>query len=468
MRGIVTAGGYLPRFRLSTDKIEAAWDTAHAAGINQKTVPAADEDALTMAVAAAEQTLAASQRDPATIDLIVAATTTPPLDEGEFVPRLVRALGLPETVTSTTIGQHTAAGAEAFARALDADGTALVVTTDCPKGKPAATDHPLGAAAAAFLIDHDPTVPIHEIAWYTDDAPGIRYRQRGDQTVRSLDITTYERNIIRTGITKAVGALEVDTSSATGAAMHQRNGTFPYRAAADLPLSNEAVARGTVADEIGDAGAATVPVGLLSALAEAADDDLTIGAFFGGGSAAAVAFEGGLSVAGIDTAEQDGIDYLSYLRKRGYVGDGTVSGGGAHVSLPTWRRSLDQRYRLIAGRCSACDGVTFPPDGACQQCHARTDFETFEAPRTGTVQAVTVIRQDGAPPEFAELQQRTGAYAVAIIALETEHGTVTLPAQLTDTDPNAVTVGTTVRATLRRIYDQQDVPRYGIKFKPVE
>jgi hydroxymethylglutaryl-CoA synthase len=51
--------------------------------------------------------------------------------------------------------------------------------------------------------------------------------------------------------------------------------------------------------------------------------------------------------------------------------------------------------------------------------------------------------------------------------LESEKGTVTLPAQLTDTDPEAVSVGDAVRATIRRIYSQEGVPRYGVKFTPV-
>lgn len=468
MRGLVTAGVYVPRFRLPTDETREAWGTAHAAGIEQKAVPAADEDALTMAVEAAERTLDASSRGRSAIDLVAAATTTPPLEEGNFVSRVVRALALPSDVATTTATQHTAAGAEALARALDADGVALVVVADCPEGEPAEADHPFGAGAAAFLIDDDPVVPIRDVAWYNDDSPGVRFRQRGDRDVESLGITTYERDIVREAVTEAVTALDADPDTATGAAVHQRDGRFPYRAAGDLPLSNEAVAAGTVVDRIGDAGAATVPIGLLSALSAVSEGERTIGAFFGGGSAAAMICEGGLAVAGIDEiAGGEPIDYASYLRERGYVVDGDVAGGGAHVSLPNWRRSLDQRYRLVAGRCPECDSASFPPGGACQVCHARVEFETFEAPRTGTIRALTVIGQGGAPPEFAELQQRDGSYAVAIVELATDTGTVTLPAQVTDADPESVEVGDTVRATIRRIYAQEGVPRYGVKFKPV-
>ncbi|MFC7009721.1 Zn-ribbon domain-containing OB-fold protein [Halalkalicoccus salilacus] len=141
---------------------------------------------------------------------------------------------------------------------------------------------------------------------------------------------------------------------------------------------------------------------------------------------------------------------------------------GAHVSLPNWRRSLDQRYRLVAGRCPDCNGITFPPEGACQECHSRVEFERVETARSGTIRALTVIGQGGAPPEFTELQQREGSYAVAIVALEAGDGEATLPAQITDVDPETVAVGDTVRATIRRIYTQEGVPRYGVKFKLVD
>ncbi|KYH25903.1 hypothetical protein HAPAU_25810 [Halalkalicoccus paucihalophilus] len=465
MRGIDAGGIYLPRFRLSTEETAAAWGHADARGIDRKAVPAADEDALTMAVAAAERALSASL-DRSAIELVAVATTTPPMVEGDFLSRFVRMLALPEDVAGSVSTQHTAAGGEAFARALDANGPALVVAADCPEGAPADADHPLGAGAAAFVIDEDAAVPIRDIAWHSDETPGIRFRPRGEREVNSLGVTTYERNAVRETVTAAMTALEGDASEATAAALHQRDGKFPYRVDGDLPLSNEAVATGTVVDRIGDAGAATVPIGLLAALAEGDTGGVTVGGFFGGGSAVALELEGGLPVAGID--ELDGgeaIDYTTYLRKRGYVVEGEVAGGGANVSLPNWEGSLDQRYRLVAGECPDCGGITFPPRGACQECHSRVEFERVEASRRGTVRALTIIGQGGAPPEFAELQQREGVYAVAIIALEAGGGETTLPAQLADVDPEAVAVGDTVRATIRRIYTQEGVARYGVKFR---
>jgi 3-hydroxy-3-methylglutaryl CoA synthase/uncharacterized OB-fold protein len=469
MRGIAAAGVYVPRFRLPTEEVERGWGTANASGIEQTAVLAADEDALTMAVAAAERALDDASIDRSAIECVAAATTTPPLEEGAFVSRLVRMLALSTDVASSMHTQHTSAGGEALSRVLDADDPALVVAGDCPEGEPADSDHPLGGGAAAFVIDEDAAVSVRDTAWHSNEMPGIRLRKRGERTVESLGITTYERGAVGEAITETIAALDVDVEATTGAALHQRDGRFPYRIAGDLPLSNDAVAGGTVVNRIGDAGAATVSIGLLAALTQAEGDELTIGGFFGGGTAFAVAVEGGLDINGIDDIDGgEPIGYTNYLRKRGYITNGEVAGGGANVSLPNWQGSLDQRYRLVAGQCPECGGVTFPPRGACQECSSRTEFEEFEAPRTGTIEALTIIGQGGAPPEFAELQQRSGAYAVAIVALKAEEGTVTLPAQLTDTDPEAVAVGDTIRTTIRKIYTQEGVPRYGVKFTPAD
>jgi uncharacterized OB-fold protein len=163
----------------------------------------------------------------------------------------------------------------------------------------------------------------------------------------------------------------------------------------------------------------------------------------------------------------ESLSYARYLRKRGHVVSGEVAGGGAHVSLPTWRQSLDARYRLTAGRCSECGALTFPPEGACGRCGARGAFDRIELPREGRVAANTVIGQGGAPPEFGPQQARDGPFGVAIVELTHDGETVQLPAQLTDCDPDSVEIGDRVRAVVRKIYEQEGVARYGTKFVPV-
>ncbi|HET7322722.1 MAG TPA: 3-hydroxy-3-methylglutaryl CoA synthase, partial [Halococcus sp.] len=341
MRGIDAAAMYLPRYRLAAEEIEEAWGTAPR--IESAAVPAADEDAFTMAVAAAETIFERTELKRRKIEHICVGTTTPPLEEGMFAPRLGRALGLGRAVEAAEHTQSTLAGAEALSHALDASGPALVAIADCPVGDPAEGQ---GAGAVAFLVTDDARVAVSDKAWHTDEYPGLRYRERGTERIEALGVTTYERNATRECVAGAVSKLT--ESDFHAAALHQPDARMPGRIARDLSLDSDAVERGTVVSHLGDAGAATVPIGLVRALAGADSDERTLAGFFGSGSAgAAFAFEGSLDVGGLDNVdipEGERVSYSTYLRKRGILTTGAVSGGGARVSLPTWRRTLDQRY----------------------------------------------------------------------------------------------------------------------------
>lgn len=468
-RGIVSAGVYVPRARVTAEEVSEAWGTFDGRGIDSKAVPAGDEDAVTMAVAAVGRALDNADADPESVDSIAFATTTPPVAEEQVAPRLVEAIGLPEDCRVWHHGQSTAAGADALETALNASGPALAVAADAPVGTLADSDHPLGAGAAAFLVDEGASVSCEGIASATGESPGVRFRESDGEAVRSLDITGYERAAIRETTRRAISGLGVDAESVDAASLYQPNGSMPYRISGESVVSKEATAEGLVANRIGDAGAATVPVGLARAL-ESEGDGTVLAAFFGsGGSAVAFAFTGRL-----DTDEASAVDggemvsYAASLRKRGLVTDGDVAGGGANVSLPTWRRTLDSRYARTAGRCPSCGALSFPGEGSCDECHERVEFERVPLSSEGTVAALTVIGHGGAPPEFVELQQREGAYGAALVRVEARdgEGSVLMPAQLTDCDPESVDVGDAVRRTVRHIYTQEGVPRYGAKFTP--
>ena len=469
-RGIVATGLYLPRQRLDGGEIEAAWGTA--APVDRAAVPAADEDALTMAVAAGRDALSSGDLDADDVAHLAVATTTPPLEEEAFAPRIGAALGLSSELSTTTATQSTAAGGEALLSGVDSDGPALVVVADAPEGDAAEVGQRVGAGAAAFLVDDGADVVLTDRARESRDAPGLRLRQRGSTDVSELDITTYERATIRDVVSTALDRLAIDHDAVDAASLSQPTGDIPHRIATALPYDGAAIAEGTVVDDVGDAGAATVAIGLLAAL-EAVDPDSTVVAGFFGSGATAVGL--GFEVAaeletGVTAAVEAGeeVSYPAALRARGTIGETEVAGGGAHVSLPSWQRTIQQRYRLVAGRCPDCGAVAFPPEGACQACGARGEFEPTPLARTGEVVAVTVIGQGGAPPEFVEQQRRDGPFAVAIVesAAIDGDGSARFPAQLTDCDPGSVSVGDAVTGHLRRIYSVEGVTRYGLKFVP--
>ena len=471
-RGVVATGTYLPRFRLDADAVREAWGSSP--GVSSARVPGADEDALTMAIAAAEDAFADAVDagiEAGDLAYLGIATSTPPVEEGAFASRAVRALGLSGGIRTGAATQDTAAGADVITEAAAADGPALAVAADAPRSEPGTTDAGMGAGAAAFLfadLDGDSTgAPrLLDRADHADEYPGVRFREAGSRDVESIDITTYERGAITDCVASAAGGLSVDPESVTGLAVHQPTPKLAGRIVRAQPYGS-IERQGQVANEVGDLGAAGVPLALLDALADAGPEDVTVGGFFGGGArGVALAFEGGGTTAP-NLGGGESLSYSRYLRERGHVVSGEVAGGGAHVSLPTWRESLDARYRLTAGRCTECGALTFPAEGACRRCGARGSFERVELPREGRIAARTVIGQGGAPPEFGPQQDRGGAFGVAVVEFELEGESVFMPAQLTDADPETVEIGDRVRATVRRIYEQEGVARYGAKFVPV-
>lgn len=465
-RGIVATGLYVPRLRLDSEAIESVWNTSPA--VSQAAVPAADEDAITMAVEAAREALERSAVDATAVSHLAVGTTTPPLEEEALAPRVGEALGMDDPhLRSAT--QSTVVGANVLLAAAEADGPALAVVADAPQSEPTEIGQRVGAGAAAFLFDADGALVLRDATTRSRDAPGLRFRERASDDVSELDITTYERNTTRDLVSGAIEALD-GANAVKSVALHQPTPDIPHRIARALPFDGETVERGSVVDSIGDAGAATPAIGLLSAFDACDTSETTVAGFFGSGSTAvALLFESRRTIqTGVADALGDGtlVSYPKALRERGTLGETEVAGGGAHVSLPSWQRTLPQRYRLIAGRCPECGSIAFPPEGACHSCQNRVEFQSFELPPTGEIVAVTVIGQGGAPPEFVEQQQRDGPFAVAIVEITSDGGSVRIPGQLTDCDPQEPAVGDSVTATVRRIYEVEGVTRYGLKFAP--
>jgi len=488
--GVRAIGAYAPRHRLPASEVEAAWGSVQASGVGRKAVPGADEDALTMAAAAATNALHADGTDASAVGVLALATTTPPLEEEDLSVRLGSMLGVPESARHEAYGASTRAGTRALAAGFDADlatdEVALVVAADCPKGEPAGErDQAAGAGAAAFvLVDGGPAVALARGS-FVRPTPGTRFRERGTERVEGLGVTSYDRAAFTETLAGAVanldaGADEDDRGAPDGAeglgdvdaaAVQAPDGAMPYRATDALGVDADAIQRVATVHDLGDTGAASPLLGLAKALADP-DVERALVAGYGSGAGAdafVVDVDGAVPASlALDREDERELSYAQYLRLRDEVVSDPPSGGGAYVSVPSWRRTLPERHRLVAGRCEHCGALAFPPEGACGDCGSLDGYEDVQLPGTGTVEAATTISQGGAPPEFALQQQRDGDFDVVVVAFDAPQGddTVSAPAQLTDVDAGDVSVGDDVVATGRRIYSQEGVTRYGFKVRP--
>lgn len=135
----------------------------------------------------------------------------------------------------------------------------------------------------------------------------------------------------------------------------------------------------------------------------------------------------------------------------------------SYISLPMFGANIGERLRLEAARCQGCSELIYPQRPQCPNCNG-TDFQIERLSGEGTLYTYTVIARGGAPAEFDDQQTMTGSIVVGVVELREGPR---LMAQIADADLETLTVGTPLRATIRRLYDQEGVVRYGTKFVPV-
>jgi len=137
--------------------------------------------------------------------------------------------------------------------------------------------------------------------------------------------------------------------------------------------------------------------------------------------------------------------------------------GVAYVSIPTYSRGIPQRYALIGAKCKACGAINIPQGLNCLKCGRALESEPLKLSGKGRIYSFTTISRGGSPPEFSTQQNLVGTYHVAVVELDEGPKIV---AQMAECKPEDLRIGLRVEATFRRIYEDDGMIRYGIKFRP--
>ncbi|OUV75153.1 MAG: hypothetical protein CBC83_02880 [Flavobacteriales bacterium TMED123] len=135
----------------------------------------------------------------------------------------------------------------------------------------------------------------------------------------------------------------------------------------------------------------------------------------------------------------------------------------SYISLPMFGANIDERMRLIAGKCQSCGHLAFPQRPVCTNCGADR-FDDTPLSGEGTLYTYSVVAGNGAPSEFDDEQIMTGDVVCGVVELK-EGPRVMV--RLADADPEQLCIGTKVVAIIRRLYDQEGILRYGTKFELV-
>jgi len=457
MLGIVSFGAYVPRLRLQREAVVSSnqWFdpglATHRAG--ERAMCNFDEDALTMAVEAARDCLAG--RDPQRVDDLLLASTTLPYATRLNASIAAQGLDLREDIGALDITASLRGGTSALIQALRGQRNALVVASDRRKSKVASAQELLnGDAAAAVLVGGEDIIAevlgMHSVTIDMAD----QYRGAG-----AVTDTLWEDRWIReeghlaqmpAAITRALEGAGVTPQQVDRLCIALPVRRLPQKIA-QLAGIDPARVQDTLADRVGNAGAAHPLLLLAHALEQAAPGEVLVLAAFG---------------QGVDVLVLRATDALHGLAGRGRGVSGWLAAGKAERNylkflafndmLPLekgMRAEMDKltplsvEYRnrrtvhgFMGGRCRDCGTAQWPKTDICvnPECGAtgsQDELPFADRPATMITHSADYLAYSPSPP--------------ACYGMVHFEGGGRLMMDFTDIDADELRVGLPVRMTFR-------------------
>ena len=299
--GIVTYGGYIPRYRIAPKEIGAVWGVdgeAMGRGLNikSKSVPGPDEDVITMSVEAARNALKKSpDLDPKDIGAIYVGSESHPYAVKPSATIVAEAIEAAPVMTAADYEFACKAGTAAIQTTMgltlsDMYRYGLAIGADTSQGAPGdALEYSASAGAAALVVGKDHLVAtIDQTISYTTDTPdfwrreGQAYPSHGG---RFTGEPAYFKHVMACAnlLFKRAGTRPEDYDFAV---FHQPNGKFPVRAGKMLGFTDKQMDTGLLVREIGNTYSGAIMVGLCAILdiAKAGQRVFAVGYGSGAGS----------------------------------------------------------------------------------------------------------------------------------------------------------------------------------------
>jgi hydroxymethylglutaryl-CoA synthase len=403
MAGIVAAAAHVPRRRMPRAALAAAHGWAAPPGgppAGARSIAAWDEDAVTLAVAAAR----ALGPAPAPESLTLASTSLPFADRSN-AGIVAAALDLGDHVEALDATGSLRAGSAALARALKAarpGERALLCAADVRPARPgSAAESAIGDAGVAMLVGSDDV--LAEFLGHAVVAADFvdHYRTPGGDADYALE-ERWVRDEAVARLTPVAVQRVLGPHGLAPSEIAQVAWSFPSPAlaraaakAAGLPAGADELAR-----HIGHAGAAQPLLALVEALEAASPGDHVLLLAFGQGVEALllratdrIAALRPTVAPALANGVEDG-NYTRFLVQRGLLPfewgiRAERDNRTAHSAA--WRRARDL-LAFVGGRCSRCGTVQFPRTDACvnPNCRALEPQEPYPLARShGTIASFT-------------------------------------------------------------------------------
>lgn len=317
--GIVSYGAYIPRFRITPQDIGRVWGSdgdAMSKGlmIYSKSVPAPDEDVITISVEAARTMMKRCDVDPQDIGALYVGSESHPYAVKPSGTIVAEAIGASPNLTVADLEFACKAGTAGIQMCMGLVGSGMIkcgvaIGADTSQGAPGdPLEFSASAGGGAYLIGSEKLIAkINGTYSFTTDTPDF-WRREGQPYPSHGGRFTGEPAYFRHVTSCAKGMLDrMKTKPAdyTHAVFHQPNGKFPTRVAKMLGFSEEQIKLGLLTPYIGNTYSGAVPLGLASVLDHAKPGDRIF----------AIAYGSGAGCDGFDITVTDNIS--SYRREAG-------------------------------------------------------------------------------------------------------------------------------------------------------
>jgi hydroxymethylglutaryl-CoA synthase len=296
--GIVSYGAYVPRYRITPDEIGRVWGIDGAAmgaglGVKRKSVPAPDEDTITISTEALRTALVRGAIDPQEIGALYVGSESHPYAVKPTATVVASAVGATPNLTAADFEFACKAGTAAIQTCMGLVSSKMIrygvaIGSDTSQGAPGdALEYSASAGGAAFIIGRENTIARfdHTLS-YTTDTPDF-WRREGQRypshSGRFTGEPAYFRHVSECA-RRMFDAVHTSPKDYAHVVFHQPNGKFPQRVGRQLGFTDEQMRYGLVTPYIGNTYSGAALIGLANVLDHAGPNERILVVGYGSGA----------------------------------------------------------------------------------------------------------------------------------------------------------------------------------------
>ncbi len=471
MVGIISAGAYVPVYRLGRDETARMWGGRSIGG--SRAIAGYDEDTITMAVAAA---LGCLKQGGGAVDGLYMATTTAPYKEKLSSAIVAAAVDLAEECRTADFSNSLRSGAMALTAAIDAVNAgsianAMVVVADSRQGAAkGALEQALGDGAAALTIGQENVIAELEGSYSVSSDFTDFWRTDEDRFVRSAEGRFVDEVGYLPTMQSAVSSLlkrsKLKITDFLRVVYYAADARQHAALARRLKL-DKAQVQDPLYNDIGNTGTAAAFLMLTAALEKARPGDRILFAAYGDGADAFVfrvtdkikKFQEN-PVISHRLAGKTAISYGQYLTWRGLVPvEASTLPERSALSLQARWRERKAITALYGLKCKNCGTPQFVQIGqtprVCVNCQAKDNFESYKfSDKKGILFTYSIdqLMPTLNPPGVSGVVDFEGGGRMIV--------------ELTDCDVDKVQIGMSLEMTYRKMFTSRGVHNYFWKAKP--